>query len=502
MRKIISLLLVVAMMLSFSVTAIAKNELERKADVYVTGTVAKGEIDEDATSEVYSFTMLKPGKIEFDVTADMRRAYFYMYNEEGNSVYSAHLTWNDTTEQINWQNEVYVNAGKYYFEIKRDGYDGEYRITLKETSIYETFSEVVGGSNNTTKTANEINCGTEYVGAITQDDWDDVYKFELTSSGVLNLDFVAGLRSAYIYVHDENGNSVYSTSQNWNDVIEQINYNSDYFLNKGVYYLSIKRDSGYGEYKLKLNFTTASESFSELQEGSNNKVSDAEAIVVNQKYNGFLSYNDDKDVYLLNVNEPKLTFNVVGSGMYSIEAKVFDVKGNTVVSQSIYKNENTGNVIFEREIELEPGTYYVEMSRGSGYGTFTMWFTNGGNVLEPVPSDSAINVKLNGKYVVFDQPPVLEDGRTLVPLRAIFEALGATVEWDGATQTVTATKDGVTIKLQIGSNIMYIGEAQKTLDVSAKLISSRTLVPVRAISESFGCDVGWDGGNRVVIIND
>lgn len=107
-----------------------------------------------------------------------------------------------------------------------------------------------------------------------------------------------------------------------------------------------------------------------------------------------------------------------------------------------------------------------------------------------MPKD--VDVSVNDKFLYFDQEPVIESGRTLVPLRVIFEALGATVEWDQETQTVTATKDGKTIVLQIGSNVMYVNGEEVYLDVPAKLNSDRTYVPVRAISEAFDCEVEWN----------
>lgn len=111
-----------------------------------------------------------------------------------------------------------------------------------------------------------------------------------------------------------------------------------------------------------------------------------------------------------------------------------------------------------------------------------------------------ISVTLNGSPILFDQPPVLQNDRTLVPLRAIFEALGATVEWDNSTQTVTSTKDGKTIILIIGSNILYVDGTPITLDVPAQLLNARTLVPVRAVAESFDCNVDWNGSTQTVVI--
>lgn len=113
-----------------------------------------------------------------------------------------------------------------------------------------------------------------------------------------------------------------------------------------------------------------------------------------------------------------------------------------------------------------------------------------------------INVVLDGEYLYFDQNPIIEDGRTLVPMRAIFEALGATVNWEQSTQTITSKKDNITIILQIGSNIMKKNTEDIILDVPAKIYNDYTMVPARAVAEAFGCNVGWDGDTRTVTITE
>ena len=111
-----------------------------------------------------------------------------------------------------------------------------------------------------------------------------------------------------------------------------------------------------------------------------------------------------------------------------------------------------------------------------------------------------VNVKINGKIINFDQDPVIHEGRTLVPLRAIFEELGAEVDWNGETQTVTAYKDGITVSMRIGTTNMAVNNSVIVLDVAAMLINGRTLVPARAVSEAFKCKVDWDAQTRTVII--
>ncbi|MBQ3055685.1 MAG: hypothetical protein IJC88_06235 [Oscillospiraceae bacterium] len=112
-----------------------------------------------------------------------------------------------------------------------------------------------------------------------------------------------------------------------------------------------------------------------------------------------------------------------------------------------------------------------------------------------------ISVLLDDKKITFDQQPVIIDGRTLVPLRAIFEELGATVLWNGTTKTVTSTKGTTTISMTIGKKEMYKNGKLITLDVAPQLVGGRTLVPVRAVAEGFDCKVDWDGNTRTVIIN-
>ena len=111
-----------------------------------------------------------------------------------------------------------------------------------------------------------------------------------------------------------------------------------------------------------------------------------------------------------------------------------------------------------------------------------------------------IKVKINGKKLEFDVKPQLINGRTMVPLRAIFEALGATVNWDDATQTVVFTRNFTAVVMTINSPVMYVNGNAVTLDTPACLVDRRTMVPVRAVSEAFGTKVDWDDATQTVDI--
>ncbi|MFE1242971.1 stalk domain-containing protein [Fictibacillus sp. NPDC058756] len=114
---------------------------------------------------------------------------------------------------------------------------------------------------------------------------------------------------------------------------------------------------------------------------------------------------------------------------------------------------------------------------------------------------SAPTVSINGVKQVYDQPPVIHNGRTLVPLRGIFEKLGATVQWHQSTQTITAVKGDIDVWLKLGSKNVKVNGVSKTIDVPAQAINGRTLVPLRFVSEVFGAQVSWNSAtNRIDII--
>lgn len=117
-----------------------------------------------------------------------------------------------------------------------------------------------------------------------------------------------------------------------------------------------------------------------------------------------------------------------------------------------------------------------------------------------VMAANPIDVTFNGEHLQFDVPPVLENGRVLVPLRTVFKALGATVEWDGTTSTVTVIRGNDTVKLTIGKSTAYKNGVSVELDVPAKVIDGRTLVPVRFVSEAFGERVYWFAETKTVLI--
>lgn len=121
-------------------------------------------------------------------------------------------------------------------------------------------------------------------------------------------------------------------------------------------------------------------------------------------------------------------------------------------------------------------------------------------VLSTTTFAEPIKVLINNQPLIVPVDPIIQDGRTLVPLRAIFEALGVNVHWDQHTKIVTGIRDDKTIKLQIDNKMASINEKQVELDVPARNINGSTLVPVRFIAESLGAEVKWNQESQTVSI--
>lgn len=112
-----------------------------------------------------------------------------------------------------------------------------------------------------------------------------------------------------------------------------------------------------------------------------------------------------------------------------------------------------------------------------------------------------ITIHADGSYVPTDVDPIIQNGRTMLPLRAAGEAIGAMVNWDQPTQTATAEKDGTTVSFTLNSTTYYINGEAHTTDVAPSLISNRTLLPLRVFAEALNADVEWNDSLRDVQID-
>ncbi|MGB9792824.1 MAG: copper amine oxidase N-terminal domain-containing protein, partial [Thermacetogeniaceae bacterium] len=115
--------------------------------------------------------------------------------------------------------------------------------------------------------------------------------------------------------------------------------------------------------------------------------------------------------------------------------------------------------------------------------------------------DKVPKVFCDGNELKPDVPPVIKEGRTLIPVRAIAQALGATVQWNEKERTVLIAKGDVTIKIQVDNRVAFVNGKRVELDVPAKNISNRVFVPLRFISQALKAKVDYYPEGQIVVVN-
>lgn len=121
------------------------------------------------------------------------------------------------------------------------------------------------------------------------------------------------------------------------------------------------------------------------------------------------------------------------------------------------------------------------------------------NNLTWVPDD-IIKVKVNGSCLIMDAAPILVNDRTLLPIRAISEALGADVAWDEGTATATITHGKTILSVKSNEATAQFNGSDIELDVPARISNDRMMLPLRFIAEHLGASVDWDESNKTVLL--
>lgn len=198
-------------------------------------------------------------------------------------------------------------------------------------------------------------------------------------------------------------------------------------------------------------------------------------------------------VYTTNIPTDYNFYTLMHDSIYRISSATYNVAYNQPPHIGWYMNEALGYTTQpDAELTLVANNYKEK--------DFDISQLKQDTPRDQAAAASTIKVTLDGKKLSFDQDPVIIDERTLVPLRGIFEALDAKVDWDGDANKVTAQKGMREFEMVVGEMEYYIDGEAFSLDVPAQIVSERTMVPARVVAESFNCDVDWDGDTRTVII--
>ena len=195
-------------------------------------------------------------------------------------------------------------------------------------------------------------------------------------------------------------------------------------------------------------------------------------------------YKAKGDIYVEMQSDNSNTFRISRDGVYSVDIAIPEYSGN--ISGSEYVNSCN---LWKDKLVLWTRNRLIEYDMADIEDVLN----------EKCPSDTPY-IEFDGNILGFDVPPIIEDSSTLVPMRFLFEQMGADVEWDSETQTATATLDNTVVTFSIDNINAEVNKTSATMDVPARLINGKTMVPLRFLSENMGYDVDWDADSRTAII--
>jgi hypothetical protein len=220
--------------------------------------------------------------------------------------------------------------------------------------------------------------------------------------------------------------------------------------------------------------------------------------------NLYIKYKDAPDSIVLDFSNK--VYNTATKINYNVYAQYGSKKININDSVLIYPYDRDGMSIANGTITFKkPGNYYVQFEYQGIRETAKITALNAEAfqyITDKKPSNP-VNIKVYDQYIDFskiNQWPVIESGRTMVPIRAVFEVMNCKVRWEPSRSSAIVEYDGTTIVIPVNSEIAYINGKASKLDAPAKLVNDRIMVPLRFISEAINKIVIWDDADKTVLI--
>jgi hypothetical protein len=239
---------------------------------------------------------------------------------------------------------------------------------------------------------------------------------------------------------------------------------------------------------------------SEISYGQLNSDSTGEYYILNL----YFKYKETPDT--LNTDFANKVYNTATTVNFNVYAMYGNKKTNITDSILIYPYDSESINIYNGTLTFKkPGNYNIQFEYQGLQKTVTVTALNSGafEYITDKKPNKPVNVKVYDQYIDFssiNQWPFIENGRTMVPLRAVFEVMNCKVRWDADNSSAVVEYEGKKIIIPANSNTAFINDKASTLDVPAKLVNDRVMVPLRFIGEAIDKKVIWDDADKTVLI--
>lgn len=220
--------------------------------------------------------------------------------------------------------------------------------------------------------------------------------------------------------------------------------------------------------------------------------------------NLFIKYKETPDS--LSIDLSSKAYNTATTVTFEAYALYGNKKVNITNSILIYPYDSKGINIYNGTLIFnKPGNYNIKFEYQGLQKTVSVTALNSGafQYITNKKPNKPVNVKIYDQYIDFstvNQWPIIENGRTMVPLRAVFEVMDCKVRWDEINSSAIIEYEGTKITVPANSSTVFINGKANTLDVPAKMVKNRIMVPLRFISEAIDKKVIWDDAEKTVLI--
>ena len=236
----------------------------------------------------------------------------------------------------------------------------------------------VSADDDSFPNATPISLNTEYSGTITDLNTVDYYVFELPESGRISVNLVANIYKTDLYLYDVNRNQIWEHELlTWNAATEQTILNEEIDLTAGTYFFVVKQHSDGGNYHFRLDFTSAVESFPELNGGCNNDFSSASSIQIGNSYRGQIALNDNTDLYKFELSESGSVHVDLSANIYKTNYFLYDEDGNQLWGKENQTWNAAHEYLLDEYVDLTAGTYYFEVQKYLKTGNYEFKLTFG-----------------------------------------------------------------------------------------------------------------------------
>lgn len=335
----------------------SKNNGDLKhAQTIGTNDTINGRITKD-DNDFYKIKVAKGSSVQMNLklTSYIYRVRLRIYNSKGNNLYDSYVRWNDNIKKVTEDYTFYLDSGTYYIGVESEyySYTGKYQVRLNSKKLKNNDLS----QDNTMAKAKSINLNKKYKGVLALGDNSDVYKLKITDAGEVKLNFTTYIPKLVFKLLDSQGNTVYSDYVRWNDNIKSATHQFIYYFEPGIYYFQVYKDDYSGIYEFSNQFT----SIGSNEKENNNTIANAQSISSGETINGLIGDTDESDIYKINSNGS--LYLDITSYISTVNFYVYDSNGNVVKSDYIRRNDNIGYTQENYEIDLEPGTYYIQLLR-------------------------------------------------------------------------------------------------------------------------------------------